>query len=293
MGKLEFVITANIPDGASAEVEILEDIDEDGEFENTSRITLQDGRNKYIIDGMEGSRDNRYATRIHRQREDGSSNISVSNPRLSRPGKTETSFSDKSIFDKASQAKFFLDRIHESSPPESRYHLNGFLNAVYSIDEILQSKNVAFDDWAESFDDPAARKALHKFMMDARHSSTHLGIHSNSELRPALGHSSLIQFRSVGNDEGEATGIEGEVIEDQFTFVKVPDEILDDIESSDAWPEIEPIDAVIGDQQAEQQSVPVSVLCEIYYTQLAQWIRELEPALSFIDQDVEVVLDTD
>jgi len=292
MGKLEFVITAEIPDGSSAEVEILEDTDGDGEFENTSRLTLRDGRNKYIVDGLEGGQDNRYTSRIHLQQEDSTLGVSVSNPRLSRPGKTEASLSEKSIFDKASQAKFFLDRIHESSPPESRYHLNGFLNAVYSIDEILRSKNIAFDDWAESFDDPVARKALHKFMMDARRAATHLGVHSDSELRPAVGHSSLMHFRDAGDEEDEPL-IEGEVIEEQLSFVKVPDEILEEIESSDTWPEIEPINAIIGDQQAAQRSVPVSILCEIYYTQVAQWIRELEPALSFIDQDVDMVLKTD
>lgn len=293
MGKFEFVITAEIPDGSSIEIEFLEDIDGDGEFENCSLVPLQEGRNKYIVDGLDGSRDNRYATHIHLQREDVSSNPSVSNPRMSRPGKTGNSLSEKSIHDKASQAKFFLDRIHESSPPESRYHLNGFLNAVYSIKDILSPKNIGFDDWAASFENPGPMVALHDYMMEARRSTTHLGVHSDSEFRPPVGHTTLLHFGEVGDEESGETRVQGEIREEQLTFVKVPEEVLAQIESSETWPDIEPIDAVIGDKQAEQRSVPISILCEIYFNQVASWISELEPALSFIEEDIEMVLNVE
>jgi len=285
MGKLEIVCTAQIPEGSSIELEVSEDVDGDGLYENEVTQSLRDGKHKYIIDKLEGSRDNGFQTGINIERSETGSTPSVSDIRLSRPGKTEKSLSEKSIYDMGKQAEFYCDKIHHSTLPETRYYLNGFLNSIYSMDEILGSKDLGFIDWISKYPETETEQELHDYMMKVRGWTTHLGVHADSSLRPPLGHASIIDFGIEGEETGpKESKIEAGVQKEILQFVKVPEEVVEWIESSEDFPEVDSIESVIGDKQAEQRALPVHVLCDAYLMLVASWIGEIEPVLGSIDQ---------
>lgn len=286
MGKLEVICSAEIPDQTSAELEIMEKFKEgEDEVKNSIIQPLQDGTHKYIIEEVKGSLDAHLKTKLHFE----SDNTSIESPkisslRISRPAKTNSDRLEISIFDMGRQAEFFLKQMHRSSPPESRYYLNSFLNSIYAIDDVLKPKELGFETWINQYPNTGPEQKLHSYLMKRRGEGTHLGIPSDSKLRPPVGRTLMVNF---GNNDKSSQPREAQIkegtVEDQFQFEQVPKEVVKRLEKSENIPEVEPIESVIGDAQAEQNGISVVILCDIYFSLISRWIEEVGSTAGIVD----------
>lgn len=291
MGKLEVICVAEIPEGTSVELEVLEKFEEgEDEVEKSIIQPLQDGTHKYIIDKVEGSLDAHLETKLHLERnKTNSESPKISSLRISRPAKTNSDRLEISIYDMGRQAEFFLKQIHRSSPPESRYYLNSFLNSIYAIDDVLGDKELGFETWIDQYPNTVPEQELHEYLMDIRNEGTHLGRPSDSKLRPSVGRTQIVNFGNVGNSDGPREAqIQSGTVEDQFQFEQVPEKVVEKLEKSENIPEVEPIESVIGDAQAEQNGIPVVILCDLYFSLISRWIGEVGSAAGIMDSFEEV-----
>jgi hypothetical protein len=123
---------------------------------------------------------------------------------------------------------------------------------------------------------------------EIRRLGTHLGASSkqasNSSLRPPLGRTQIVDFgaeRQSGSPR--ETQIKEGVVEEQLHFENVPAGVVEDIKSSDTYPEVRQVDSVIGDKQAEQDSIPAIILCDVYFSLVERWISEVGSAAGIVD----------
>jgi hypothetical protein len=182
------------------------------------------------------------------------------------------------------QAKYFLKQIHRSSPPESRYYLNSFLNSIYAINDLLEPKRLGFVTWISQYPNTDPEQELHGYLMKIRNHGTHLGSHSDSKLRPPVGRTQIVDFGGGKKNSGpRETQIKEGTAEDQLQFEQVPEKVVERLETSESIPEVEPIESVIGDGQAEQNGIPVVILCDLYFSLVSRWIDEVGSAAGIVD----------
>lgn len=271
MAEIGLICEASVPEGSTVEIEVKEDTDGDGKFENSNSQMLQDGTYKYLLEGFTGNRESRYATEIHLERKSVEQNPAVSSIELIVPGSSDTTVTNpKTIIDKHQEAFFFYQQFHTGDESAFRYYLSGFLSAAFSIDELLRNESeFGFSEWANT----DAEIDLHKFMMDNRHSTVHLVKPDRGNFRPPVGHSQRLDF---GPSEEKS-----EVRVTHF-FTGIPESVVTElVPDSD---QVELADNTLNQPHSPiVRSAPVESLCGIYLgllrDRLEDWLNSLDDAL--------------
>jgi hypothetical protein len=160
------------------------------------------------------------------------------------------------VRDKVSEAEFFLDRATEVVGDEFRYYLSAHLNAIYSIDEIVRSDFIDFDDWT----DREADILLHDILLDNRHSLTHLGKTTEGEgPRPHLWKERVADMGSRKSDFSPSRG-EGDNLTPEYYF-----------EYKGHFEELAP-------SLADHYGISMNVceICGVHFRRIEEWVDDWE-----------------
>ncbi|AAV46386.1 unknown [Haloarcula marismortui ATCC 43049] len=278
MSKIGLICDATVPKGMLAKITIKEDIDNDNKFENEATQVLKDGKYIYELDGFQGDRDNTWNHSLTLGRDPDGPNLSPTRdnpqpPGISRfqiivSGPPESNEVDpKAVVHKFSEMDFFLCKMKTGESEGFRYYLGGFLNAAYSIDDMLRNMSeTEWSDWA----DTQGKIDLHEMLINSRHQSVHLGSPARGSLKPPLGHSLAYDFGDSAEDSK---------INRTYFFDDVPISVINEF-----VPENERIE--IADKSKSMRDspfariVPAASICQVYLSMvqdyITDWIDELD-----------------
>ncbi len=268
MSKIGLIAEASVPRGMMVEITIEEDIDGDGNFENSESQRLKDGEYVYELDGFDGSLENDFSHKLSMGRDPEGPSLSPTrdNPQppslsnfsviIAGPAKSNE-LDPKAAVHKVSECDYFLYRIKNCNPEEYRYNLNGFLSAAYSVDEIIDT------DWSE-WADSDAEADLHDLIIENRNQSTHLRKPARGSLRPPLSPSFEYDF---GTSEGESTVRHG------YSFVGVPATVIREFVPDQDRLEIGN-EGLSMEDSPYARIVPATEICEVYYRLLQERVRD-------------------
>lgn len=287
MTDIGLICEAKIPEGMFVEVEVREDIDNDGEYENMRVQPLKDGKYIYRLEGFDGSEGNSYSTEISLGQErntslnparDNPQPPKVKAPELVIIGPSESNDTDpREILNKFQEAHFFLTKMKSEGAENHQYYLSAFLGALYAIDNLLSERWLKWSEWSDS----EASADLHEYMMESRHDTVHLTRPSRGASKPAGGQS--INWEFGGADEKSR-------IENSFIFTGVPASVLEAYVLEEDRIPLANTDATIGESPATRV-IPTAPLCDFYLglvkERISDWAKTLdEETLSVLNDDI-------
>ena len=252
MTEIGLICEATVPLGMMASVTIREDVDRDGDYEYETAQELRDGTFVYVLDSFEASEESSWSSSVQMGRDDENYNYttaddpeppSISTIQLILPGGPESGELDpNAIIWKFRELDHFLTRMAEGQSDHLPFNLGGYLNAIYSIDEVTR---IDWEEWA----DTEAQIRLHRLMKELRHQHVHLKKPSRGSIKPPL-------TQSVKWDFGEPS----RVVRGQYIFDVHPSIIEEYVPPEEL---IEPDDKAIDDSPFTR-IVPVVPICQIY-----------------------------
>lgn len=278
MPKVGLICDATVPPGMEASVTIREDIDHDGNWENEATQKLRDGTYVYVLNGFEVSEESNWSNQVSLGRDDENYNYtirddpeppSISSIQLVLNGGSESSDLDpNAIIWKFREVDYFLSQMKRKESDSLPFNLGGFLNSVYSIDEVIPT---GWEEWA----DTEGQIQLHRLMMELRHQYVHLRKPSRGSIKPPL-------TQTVKWDFGHPSGI----IRGQYIFDVHPSIIEEYVEQNDV---IEPAsqDKKLRDSPYAR-IVPVIPVCQIYIRLLFQFLSDWFDQLDEGEYDIHV-----
>jgi hypothetical protein len=287
MTDIGLICEAEIPEGMFVEVKVRQDVDGDGEYENTRVQPLKDGKYIYRLEGFQGDQGNQYSTEINLGRDrdvslsptrDNPQPPSVKAPELILIGPPESNETDpREVLSKFQEAHFFLTEMKSAGMKNHQYYLSAFLGALYSIDDLLKQRWKTWEEWTDS----EASADLHDYMMDNRHDAVHLTRSTRGPSQAVSGQS--INWEFGGSDEPSR-------IENSYIFTAVPKSVLKQYVREEDLIPIAEVDSTIGDSPATR-ILPSIPLCDFYLglvkERISDWARDLdEDTLSVLDDDV-------
>ena len=287
MTDVGLICEAEIPEGMFVEVEVREDVDDDGEYENMQVQPLKDGKYTYRLEGFDGNQGNQYSTKIMLGRDsdvslsptrDNPQPPSVKAPELVIIGPSESNETDpRDVLSKFQEAHFFLTEMKSEGMKNQQYYLSAFLGALYSIDDLLKRRWKKWEEWADS----KASADLHYYMMDNRHNTVHLTKSTRGPSQAVSGQS--INWEFGGSDKPSR-------IENSYIFTGVPKSVLKKYVREEDLIPIADANSTIGDSPATRV-LPSIPLCDFYLglvkERISDWARDLdEETLSVLDDDL-------
>ena len=264
MAEIGLICEATVPPGMMASVTISEDVNGDGdpEFEATQR--LRDGTFVYVLEGFEASEESSWGSGISMGRDDETYNYTtaddpdppaVSSIQIILPGGPESGELDpNAIIWKFREVDYFFDQLNRGQNDQLPFNLGGYLNAIYSIDEVIPVK---WEVWA----DTEGQIELHNLMLDLRHQHVHLRRPARGSIKPPL-------TQSLKWDFGEPS----KIVRGQYIFDVHPTIIEEYVPPEDL---IEPADQdkTVKDS-AFARIVPIVPICRIYTRLLFQFLSD-------------------
>lgn len=264
MAEIGLICNASVPPGMMVSVTIQEDVDNDGDYEHEVTQRLQDGTFVYVLEGFETSEESSWGSKVEMGRDDENYDYTIDDepnpPRISSikiilPGGPESGDLDpNAIIWKFREVDYFYNLMEEGPHDHLPFHLGGYLNAIYSIHEVLP---IDWHDWAET--EPEIE--LHKLMLKLRHQHVHLRKPSRGSIKPPL-------TQSIKWDFGDPS----KVVRGEYIFDVSPSIIEEYVQLEDL---IEPADQnkTVNDSRFAR-IVPVVPLCEIYTTLLFNFLSD-------------------
>lgn len=270
MSKIGLVCEATVPKGMLIEITVQEDIDGDGDIENEATAEIKDGKHIYELEGFQAERDNTWSHELTMGRDPDGPNLSPTRddpqpPKISKfqlivSGPTKSNNVDpKAVAAKFSESDYFLYQMQNCGPEAFRYNLSGFINAIYSIDEMIDKD---WSDWANK----KAESDLHDMLVNIRNQSVHLRKPSKGSLKPPLGHSITYDF--------------GNSLERAYYLHDVPMSVIQEyVPEGDR---ITPAGDISIEDSPNARIVPVRPVCEVYFgllqNRIIDWIENLNNA---------------
>ena len=262
MAKVGLVTSASVPDETSLLVTVFEDIDQDGEEENSATQSIHDGVNKYALSGFEVSEGSLYKLKVELETDNIEKSPALSGAGLDLVPKSvsDTGANTNDVKYKLEEAEFFLQKLSDSTDKdELRYYLSGYLSSIYSIDEILR-KNYEFESWSDN----KYERELHSYLIDKRHDTIHLG---RSTEQPQ------VNERITGKvDFGEDSD---EFSMEEYQLSKIPKSVWVEYRSEDTLDKIN-VDGAFQDvsEFGKWRSLPVEKVVREHLNIITSWVND-------------------
>lgn len=186
MAQIGLITVASVPDETSVRVTVNEDVTGDGSVDNKQSQTIHDGRRKYALSGFDCSRGNRVWVELNLRTDDIEKTPAVKAVGLDVVTKQETGSGPHptSLEEKLQESHFFYEQITESEDEMGiRYNLSAYLNATYSIHEVLDDNGeYSVDSWS----DCEYEQDLLEYMREQRTDTVHVGRQTSGHRQPPV-----------------------------------------------------------------------------------------------------------